>query len=101
MPKNTTPKPNGQDDTLYKEALDQENRHSTQNKGTSKRMTVVLPSETAEMLDILSKIQSVSLNEAIRRAISTESFIQNEIRNNKARLMIETPEGEKRELIFR
>lgn len=68
---------------------------------TSKRMTVNLPADTARMLDILSKIQSVSLNEAIRRAISTESFIQNEIRTNKAKIFLETPDGDRRELIFR
>ena len=68
---------------------------------TSKRMTVNLPSETARMLDILSKLQSISLNEAIRRAISTESFIQNEIRNNKSKIFLETPDGDRRELIFR
>ena len=66
-----------------------------------KRMTVYLPAETARMLEILSKLQSISLNEAIRRAISTESFIQNEIRNNKSKFFLETPAGETKELIFR
>ena len=73
----------------------------TEKNETSKRMTVNLPAETARMLEILSKLQSISLNEAIRRAISTESFIQNEIRNNKSRLYLETSEGETKELIFR
>ena len=73
----------------------------TANNETSKRMTVNLPAETARMLEILSKLQAISLNEAIRRAISTESFIQNEIRNNKSKLFLETPEGETKELIFR
>lgn len=70
-------------------------------KETSKRMTVNLPAETARMLEILSELQSISLNEAIRRAISTESFIQNEIRHKKSRLLLETQDGETKELIFR
>lgn len=70
-------------------------------KSTSKRMTVNLPAETAQMLEILSKLQSISLNEALRRAISTESFIQNEIRNNKSKVFLETQNGETKELIFR
>lgn len=68
---------------------------------TPKRMTVHLPAETARMLEILSKLQSISLNEAIRRAISTESFIQNEIRNNRSKFLVETQDGKMKELIFR
>ena len=63
-------------------------------------MTVVLPPETARMLEILSDIQGVTLNEAIRRAISTESFIQNEVHKNST-VLLKTAEGETKELIFR
>lgn len=81
MKKDTTPVPQNRDNA-------------------SKRMTVVLPAETARMLEILSELQSISLNEAIRRAISTESFIQTEIRK-QSRLLLETKNGETKELIFR
>lgn len=65
-----------------------------------KRMTVVLPAETARMLEILSELQSISMNEAIRRAISTEAFIQHEVRNN-SKVLLETKDGKIKELIFR
>ena len=67
---------------------------------SSKRMTVTLPAETAKMLEILSKLQGITLNEAIRRAISTESFIQNEVQN-KSKVLLETADGNTKELIFR
>ena len=70
------------------------------NDDSPKRMTVVLPPETAKMLEILCELQSISMNEAIRRAISTEAFIQTEIRN-KSKILIETEEGGTKELIFR
>jgi hypothetical protein len=74
---------------------------SSNDKGDAiKRMTVALPSDTARMLELLSELQSISLNEAIRRAISTEAFIQNEIRQ-KSKILVETAKGETKELIFR
>ena len=76
------------------------NAKTKQEDNSSKRMTVVLPPETARMLEILSEVQSVTLNEAVRRAISTESFIQNEIRK-KSKILIESDDGETKELIFR
>ena len=65
-----------------------------------KRMTVVLPHETSEMLNVLSKLQSITLNEAIRRAISTEAFIRSEIGKN-SKILVKTEDGETKELIFR
>jgi len=37
--------------------------------------------ETLTMLRLLADLQKISLSEALRRSISTESFIQCEIRN--------------------
>lgn len=76
------------------------NTKTKQEDNPSKRMTVVLPPDTARMLDILSELQSVTLNEAIRRAISTESFIQSEVRK-KSKILVESETGDTRELIFR
>lgn len=75
-------------------------KSSNDSSNSSKRMTVVLPSDTARMLDILSSLQSITLNEAIRRAISTESYIQSEISNN-SKILVEGKDGQVRELIFR
>ena len=73
---------------------------NSQEERQPKRMTVVLPYETSEMLNALSSLQSITLNEAIRRAISTESFIYNEIRQG-SRILVETKDKETKELIFR
>lgn len=76
------------------------NTPSAKEKDASKRMTVVLPPETARMLEILSDIQSVTLNEAIRRAISTEAYIQKEVQQ-KSKILVEAEDGQTRELVFR
>jgi predicted transcriptional regulator len=84
-----------------KGGLDKKTAKQASDSSTStKRMTVVLPADTAEMLELLSEVQSISLNEAIRRAISTEAYIQTEIRK-KSRVLIETERGETKELVFR
>jgi hypothetical protein len=75
---------------------------SKQNSGASgaKKMTVTLPERTAEMLNMLSSLQSVTLNEAVRRAISTEALIQREVQRN-SKIIIEDSQGERKELVFR
>jgi metal-responsive CopG/Arc/MetJ family transcriptional regulator len=65
-----------------------------------KRMTISLPSETAKMLEMLSELQQVSQSEALRRAISTEAFIQREVKNG-SKVFIETPDKKLKELVFR
>ena len=74
--------------------------NKSQNIAKEKRMTVSLPPETARMLEILSEMQSITLNEAIRRAISTEAFIQAEVRKN-SKVLVKPEQGEVKELIFR
>ncbi len=69
-------------------------------EGEPKRMMVALPAKTARMVEVLSALQSITQSEAIRRAISTEAFIQNEIRQN-SKILIETSDGEVKELVFR
>lgn len=75
-------------------------KDSSPKKDTLKRMTISLPPENARMLEILGELQSITLNEAVRRAISTESFIQNEV-SKGSKILIVTKEGEKKELVFR
>lgn len=65
-----------------------------------KRITVSLPPDSARMLEILSETQSITFNETIRRAISTESFIQSEVRKH-SKFLIQTEDGKIKELIFR
>ena len=66
----------------------------------SKRMSVSLPQETAKMLELLSELQGISQVEALRRAISTEAYIQREIKNG-SRILVESTDKQIRELVFR
>lgn len=65
-----------------------------------KRMTIALPQETAKMLELLSDLQGITQVEALRRAISTEAYIQHEVKRG-ARILIETSDNKIKELIFR
>lgn len=65
-----------------------------------KRMTVALPLDTARMLELLSELQGVSQTEALKRAISTEAFIQREIKDG-SRVLIQSPNNQLKELVFR
>jgi hypothetical protein len=65
-----------------------------------KRMTVALPPETAKMLELLSELQGVSQTEALKRAISTEAFIQREIKDG-SKVLIQSPNSHLKELVFR
>jgi hypothetical protein len=65
-----------------------------------KRMTIALPPDAARMLELLSELQGVSQSEALRRAISTEAFIQREIKDG-GRVLIQSPDNHVKELVFR
>ena len=80
--------------------LDKKRSSKKGKKDSSKRITVSLPAETVEMLEILASLQSVSQSEAIRRAISTEAFIQHEIHNG-SQVFVKTTDNIQRELVFR
>jgi len=65
-----------------------------------KRMTISLPQDTARMLELLTELQGVTQVEALRRAISTEAFIQREIKNG-SRILVQAPDNQVKELVFR
>ena len=64
-----------------------------------RKMTIALSDDTAKMLDLLAELQSVTQVEALRRAISTEAFLQREIKNG-AKVLVTTGNDVK-ELVFR
>lgn len=70
------------------------------NSDAAKRMTVSLSLESSKLLDLLSELQEVSQVEAIRRAISTEAFVQREIRKG-GKILVEDTDGKTKELVFR
>jgi hypothetical protein len=65
-----------------------------------KRMTIALPQESARMLELLSELQGITQVEALRRAISTEAFMQREIKNG-SRILVQSPDNQMKELVFR
>jgi len=66
--------------------------------GKKVRLNVDLAPDMALALAALAKSQGVSLSEAVRRAISTESFLQKK-RSSGSKVLIEDG-GKIRELVF-
>ncbi len=62
------------------------------------RLNVDLPADVAQALVDISKQQGVTLSEAVRRAINTESFLHKK-RQANAKVLIEEGESIK-ELVF-
>lgn len=69
-------------------------------KDTSKRMSISLTGQAADVLDQLAKEQSITQNEALRKAIGTESYIREELSKN-SKFIIKRSNGEQAEIIFR
>ena len=71
---------------------------SEANKPT--RMSVSLPPDAAEMLDVLATSQGISKNEALRKAIATEAYFQKEISEGST-ILVQKTNNELREIVFR
>lgn len=65
-----------------------------------KRMSISLGPTSDRQLEQLAKEQDISLNEALRRAISTEYIIQQAI-NKGSEILIKDKEGQFKQVIFR
>lgn len=65
-----------------------------------KRLSISLPPDIAEMLDYLAESQGISLNEAIRKAIATESYFLQE-RSSGTKVLLQSKDKEIREVLFR
>lgn len=65
-----------------------------------KRMSIALTGENQKSLDFLTRSQDISATEAIRRAIATEAFFRQQIEKGEA-ILIERPNGERIQLVFR
>jgi hypothetical protein len=66
----------------------------------TKRMSISLSGDTAELLEFLAESQGISQNEAIRRAIATDVYFIKE-RLDGSRVLIQKPDKEIREVLFR
>ncbi len=65
-----------------------------------KKVTVNLSDETIEDLKEVAEKRGITLTEAIRKAIATEKFVQDE-RDEGGKILIEKPGGRVREVEFR
>jgi hypothetical protein len=69
--------------------------------GMAVRLTVNLSDEVAQALRELAEKRGTTVSEALRRAISTEKFINDKIEKGE-RVLLEDPDGNKqREIVFR
>ncbi|NEP90919.1 MAG: hypothetical protein F6K18_31190 [Okeania sp. SIO2C2] len=66
----------------------------------TKRMSVTLPTDVAEMLEFLATNQGITQNEAIRKAIATEAYFQKEIKQGSTVLIMNSDKSVK-EVVFR
>jgi Ribbon-helix-helix protein, copG family len=66
----------------------------------TKRMSISLSGDTAELLEFLAESQGISQNEAIRRAIATDVYFVKE-RLDGSRVLLQKPDKEIREVLFR
>jgi hypothetical protein len=66
----------------------------------NKRFSLNASADIADLVEYLSTSQSVTANEAIRRAIVTEAYLLKE-RENGGVLLIQKPDKEVREIVFR
>ncbi len=67
---------------------------------STKRMSISLSGDTAELLEFLAESQGISQNEAIRRAIATDVYFVKE-RLDGSRVLLQKPDKEIREVLFR
>ena len=65
-----------------------------------KKVTVNLSDETIRDLREVADKRGITLTEAIRRAIATEKFVQDE-RDEGSKILVEKPGGRVREVEFR
>jgi metal-responsive CopG/Arc/MetJ family transcriptional regulator len=67
---------------------------------SSKRVNVSLPAEAISKLQEISQRRGVTMTEAIRIAINTEDYLQNEIAKG-GKIIVEKPDKSFREVVFR
>ena len=66
----------------------------------TKKVAVTLPLETIEKLDKIASRHGITMTDAIRRAIATEAYIDNEIQEN-SKILIQKSDNTLIEVIFR
>lgn len=67
----------------------------------NKRMSITLPVEIAEMLEFLAASQSITQNEALRKAIATENYFRREIIQGATILITNSDKESVKEVVLR
>lgn len=69
-------------------------------KCQTKRVSVSLPLDTIKKLDEIASRHGITMTDAIRRAIYTEAYIENEIQQDN-KILIQKSDNTLREVVFR
>lgn len=70
------------------------------NQPKIKRMSVILSSDAAQLLEWLAATQGITQTEALRKAIATEAYLHKEIKQG-SKVLILNSDKEVREIVFR
>ena len=73
---------------------------STESTSSSKRMSISLSDDVSHLLDFIANSQGISKNEALRKAIATESYLLQE-RQQGSKILLQRKDKEIREVLFR
>lgn len=95
----TTKLDTGQNNAANKVPLDSSSSSKSSN-ASNKRMSVSLPTDISSLLVYLAESQGISQNEVFRKAIATEAYFYEEIRQG-TKVLLQKPSGEIREVVFR
>ena len=64
------------------------------------KVSLNLPSDTLDNVRRIAKHQNITMTDAIRRAIATESYVEDET-NNGGTILVKKPDGTYKEVVFR
>ncbi|MEL6579940.1 MAG: ribbon-helix-helix domain-containing protein [Cyanobacteria bacterium J06621_12] len=73
---------------------------AAKDKCQTKRVSVSLPLDAIEKLDTIASRHGITMTDAIRRAIATEAYIDNEIQEDN-KILIQKSDNTLREVVFR
>jgi hypothetical protein len=85
---------------MSKNSVQNLNEEAAPRPPTPKRMSVNLSGDAARLLEYLAQEQGISQNEALRKAIATEAYFYDE-RLNGSKVLLQKPDKEIREVLFR
>ena len=73
---------------------------ANKDKSQTQRVSVSLPLDAIEKLDKIATRHGITMTDAIRRAIATEAYINNEIQEN-SKILIQKSDNSLIEVVFK